>query len=87
MKNNIIRLPNADNEALRKAHEEQEKEQDYLDAAAEWLNERPMRYSTAQGRYLMKIGSNWKFIKPESMKPFCPVWDAKFANAIRGESV
>ena len=80
---NIVRLESADNEALRRAQQKQQEEQSYLEAADQWLNEQPMHYSATQGRYLLRIGSVWKFIKPEAMKPYCPVWDTKFANAIR----
>lgn len=80
---NIVKLPSHENEALRRAQAKQQEEQSYLEAADQWLDERPMHYSAAQGRYLLKVGSQWKFITPDAMKPFCPVWDTKFANAIR----
>jgi len=80
---NIVRLKSPENEALRRAQAKQQEEQSYLEAAEQWLDEQPMHYSAAQGRFLMKCGSQWKFITPEAMKPYCPVWDAKFANAIR----
>lgn len=80
---NIIRLPSVDNEALRKAQAKLQREQNYLEAADQWLDERPTHFSATQGRYLMKTGSDWKFIRPEAMRPYCPVWDATFATAIR----
>ena len=83
MKNNVIKLHKSDNEALRKAREKEQKQQDYLEAADQWLNEKPTHFCAVQGRYLMKVDSEWKFIKPESMKPYCPVWNAVFAAAFR----
>src|ERR1019366_9762418 len=80
---NIVRLKSADSEALRRAQQKQQEEQSYLEAADQWLNEQPMHYAATQGRYLLRVGSAWKFIKPEAMKPYCPVWDTRFANAIR----
>lgn len=80
--NNIIKLTQGDRAAKAKIEAKEQESGDLLEGAKAFLDKHPFRYIMKLGCYAKKVGSDWVFFKPETVRPRFAHWDAKFARAV-----